>query len=627
MINSLLNRNKVKDQPSRLRDKNGKIINQPEQVAEKFNSFFSNIATNLKSEMDPSTQIVKFSEFLKPETQSSIQLKPVNPGEIRYIIDNFKNKSTLDTKISALKIASAHNLFIEAVSDILNESLTNGIFPEQLKIAKVVPIHKGDDKLKVENYRPISLLTTFSKIFEKIMYRRIYDFLTENETLDDYQFGFRQGRSCEQAVLTAQKTILDNLSKNQISLLLLIDFSKAFDMVDHKILLEKLRHYGIRGKAWEWIKSYLSNREQYVSIGASESSREKILYGVPQGSILGPLFFIIYINDIPRVAEFARFILYADDANIIISGDTILEIEEKLAKLIPNLVNWVGGNGLLLNLKKTNFMLFSRRKRLSTIEVKINNVPIKMVSEAKFLGVILDDKLTWKSHINAIKSKMSRYVGILYRIKFHVPLKVRIMIYHSFVQSHLNYCCLVWGFACKSSINSIFTKQKKAMRAIMPGYVNYYFKDGNLPTGTKTSFKEYNILTVHGIIAKTAIMFMHKNICRPNVIPASVRDTIDKDAPKYNLDESNEAIKDWYKNHNTSVFRNSLFFVGPMLFSDPKLSEVVAPRPQQICFKTRAQKIIFEFEHLGEPENWEGSKFIIHELQGIRKSKRIGAST
>ena len=129
------------------------------------------------------------------------------------------------------------------------------------------------------------------------------------------------------------------------------------------------------------------------------------------------------------------------------------------------------------------------------------------------------------------------------------------------------------------------------MRAIMPGYVNYYFKDGNLPTGTKTSFKEHNILTVHGIIAKTAIMFMHKYVCRPNVLPASVRDTIDKDAPKYELDESNEAIKDWYKNHNTPVFRNSLFFVGPMLFSDPKLSEVVAPRPQQTCFKTRAQKL------------------------------------
>ena len=244
-------------------------------------------------------------------------------------------------------------------------------------------------------------------------------------------------------------------------------------MVEHETLLEKLSHYGIRGKAWQWVKSYLSDREQYVCLGGTESTRKSIRYGVPQGSILGPLFFIIYINDLPRISGLAKFILYADDANIIITGDNMTEIEEHLSRLIPGAVNWVNGNGLLLNLKKTNYMIFSKRRNLSPIELKIINITIKRVNEKKFLGVIIDDKLTWKSHINAMKTKMCRYVGILYRIKFHVPLKVRLLMYHSFVQSHLNYCCLVRGFACKSSIDSVFVKQKKAMRAIMPGFVRY----------------------------------------------------------------------------------------------------------------------------------------------------------
>ena len=167
----------------------------------------------------------------------------------------------------------------------------------------------------------------------------------------------------------------------------------------------------------------------------------------------------------------------------------------------------------------------------------------------------------------AVKAKMSRYVGILYRIKFHVPLKIRLLIYHSFVQSHLNYCCLVWGFACKSSIDSLFTKQKKAMRAIMPGFVRYYYKNGELPTGTKTSFKEYKILSIHGIIAKSAILFLNKYHCQPDKLPQSVRDLIDTNASKYCLDETDDSTQNWYATHNIPIYRNSLFFIGSMIFT------------------------------------------------------------
>ena len=179
------------------------------------------------------------------------------------------------------------------------------------------------------------------KIFEKAMYRRVIDYLNKNNLLYDKQYGFRAGHSCEHALINAHHTITESLGKKEIALLLLIDFSKAFDMVDHELMLQKLYYYGIRGIAHDWFRSYLSHRKQYVKINGSMSSIKDIEHGVPQGSILGPLLFILFINDMPNIFPGAHFILYADDANIIITGKTIKEIEEKINLLIPKLSNWV----------------------------------------------------------------------------------------------------------------------------------------------------------------------------------------------------------------------------------------------------------------------------------------------
>lgn len=329
---------------------------------------------------------------------------------------SLKNKTTSDTKINAMKTATAIPLFNTLLTRLINSSFETGVFPHQLKIAKVVPIHKGGSKTDVSNYRPISLLSSFSKIFEKIMHKRVSNFLENNNILYDMQYGFRSGRSCEHAILKAKNEILAALSKKQIAMLLLIDFSKAFDLVDHDILLEKLHNYGIRGIAHKWFQSYLHNREQFVNISGNHSTQQRLKYGVPQGSILGPLLFIIYINDIPNVSKLVKFILYADDANIIITGDSISEISEIYGELSRALSTWVGTNELVLNIKKTNYMLFSRSRdsSYSSFTPKFNNIPIERKTVARFLGVLIDEKLTWSAHIAAIKTKMSRYIGTMY---------------------------------------------------------------------------------------------------------------------------------------------------------------------------------------------------------------------
>ena len=627
MINSLLNRNRKKISVTKLIGADGTVVNTPQDIAQNFNNFFSEIAIKLKSETAAhvSAPIAStHTEFMDVSVTNSIFITPVDQEEVMGIINKFKNKATLDTKISALKVANEHSDFREVVACIINSSFEQGIFPEPLKIAKVVPIHKGGTKTEVGNYRPISLLPTFSKIYEKTMHSRITNFMESNNSLFDMQYGFRKSRSCEHALLAAQNCILNTLNKNEIALLLLIDFSKAFDMVDHDILLDKLFRYGIRGNTLKWMRSYLRGRRQYVTIDGKNSSESLLKFGVPQGSILGPLLFIIYINDLPNIHKLAKFILYADDANIIITGKNVHEITEQANKLCKTLSQWVHCNGLKLNVKKTNFMIFSNCKSANQHEYSftIENSRIERTQSVRFLGVLLDAKLNWNQHVTAIRQKMSRHIGILYKLKSILPLSARLNIYHSLIQSHVNYCSLVWGFACKSNIETIFRAQKKGIRAVIPGFANYFYKDGKTPHHTKAAFAEYGILTIQNIIVKNALLFMYKcsrqrdQIC--HTLPNSVVATIRNDAPT--CGSTHETNKDWLETYSTRSFTRSLFFKGPLLFTDMVQIEMLSQ--SVVSFKKSVIKTLLVLQGGGESEEWLNQNFKLYNICGLRKSTR-----
>ena len=330
------------------------------------------------------------------------------------------------------------------------------IFPLLTLNAKVVPLHKKDDKMKLDNYRPISLLSSISKVFEKVVFNQLTEYFKLNNLLFEGQYGFRDKHSTELATVELMDRVITALEEKRLPISIFMDLSKAFDTLDHKILLSKLQYYGVTGTALNWFNNYLSNRSQYVEINCISSDVKNIDTGVPQGSILGPLLFLIYMNDIPKVSKIFKFILYADDTTLFSTIEFSVPIERSNVNQMLNyelslVCEWLNVNKLSLNINKTKFMVFHPYQKEVlhlTPCLKIADTVIENVNEFNFLGVHLDSHMTWKSHTDKLALKLSKYTGILNKLKHYLPSYILRTLYFTLIHSHLNYAILTWGYKC-----------------------------------------------------------------------------------------------------------------------------------------------------------------------------------
>ena len=489
LFGKVINSKKMKDQNNIRELKLGKkIITKNAEIADALNSFFCNIGQDLSK--NHSSDYKEYSKYLGPRLNIDIELKPTSNIEIFDIIGTLKNKRSGIDEVHPILLKRCRILISNRLKHIFNLSIEQKSYPDTLKIAKCIPLFKKsleEERLDPGNYRPISLLSSVNKIYEKILYKRLIRFIDQNDLLYKYQFGFRRIHSTTLALMDVIDNIRTNLNNRKKVAGVYIDFSKAFDTVNHTILARKLEHYGIRGDMLTLLASYLKNRKQYTIVNGTKSSTMEINCGVPQGSVLGPLLFLLYANDIQNCTK-EVLKLFADDANGFVFADDYKTLKSKIENVLSNLFKWSTANKLTISISKTCYSIFHNANcrvpaYLNSVRVKnaADNkvVSIKRENHSKYLGIYLDESLNWNYHLNdpenGLIPKLTKINNSLKIVRYYIPERNRMLMYNAYVSSRISYGIELIGSANKTFLHKLQVKQNRALKIL-------FFKDYETPT-------------------------------------------------------------------------------------------------------------------------------------------------
>ena len=467
ILNEIINKRK---QTSKLPSTfiiNNVDCSDPISIANNFSKYFSTLGSNLASKI-PQVPVPPNS-FLSGEFVDSMFFDITTEQEVTEIVNSFRNgvASGYDNlPVSVIK--ESIDLIAKPLAHIVNLSISAGIFSDFLKIARVIPVFKSGDRRLMSNYRPVSVLPIFSKVFERVVYNRLISYVDRLNILTENQYGFRKDHSTSLALLDLYNKISSGIDIKEFTVGIFLDLSKAFDTIDHCILFDKLQHYGIRGVPLDWFKSYFNERQQFVVYNDISSQKIPINCGVPQGSILGPLLFLLYINDICNASDILHYVLFADDTNLFYSHKNLSFLIDQVNHELLKLSDWFAANRLSINFEKTKFMIFRPKQKSCNVDVNIvlSSHQISLTNEVSFLGVILDEHLSWKSHITHVTRKMSKSIGIIKKASFYLSKSTLLTLYYSLVYPYMQYCILVWGSTYPSNLRRIVLLQKRVVRII-----------------------------------------------------------------------------------------------------------------------------------------------------------------
>lgn len=473
------------------RKTSNRIDDNNDLKAEHFNNYFVNIADNIRKTNNAANMPAE--EYLlrvKKDVNVNFSFREVSFMEVRDAINNLKSKSSRDIyDLNITLIKKVKEMIIIPLTKLINMCIKKGIYPDCLKLTKVIPVFKKGSKDELNNYRPISLIPVISKIIEYLLRKQLYEFFESNKIFIENQYGFRSGRSTVAASINLIESIIDGFEKGEVIGTTFCDLTKAFDCVEHTILIQKLKLYGIGEMSLELIKGYLTNRYQKTFYGGEYSESKEITCGVPQGSLLGPLLFLIYVNDISVATSDSELILFADDTTILNKNKNQTDLETSVERGITELADWYAANHLSLNLTKTEKMFFSLR-----------NDQIQNPQSVRFLGVTFDNQLKFDAHVDSVSKKISKNIYLLKNLKYNTEQRVCMIAYHALIQSLCTYCLLIWGHSTHAS--RIFALQRKAIR-VLAGL--------DYRADVRQSFIDMGILTIPSQYIFECLLYARKN--------------------------------------------------------------------------------------------------------------------